>query len=120
VREKLILATETKKSRGRSSRVFFEFMPNISFGISFQLMNDRGLIEKGTQMNVQHMSERRHAAQFFDKAEGRELRSLGIKPRRVGRNVRSSDSGLPSEYDDKPRARKGRSWKVHHRTNQFH
>jgi hypothetical protein len=66
------------------------------------------------------MSERRHAAQFFDRGEGCELRSLGLKPRRVGRNVRSSDAGLPSEYDDKPRARKGHSWKVHRKTRQYH
>ena len=68
---------------------------------------------------VRHMSERRHSAQFYDREEGRALRLLGLKPRRVGRSANSSDAGLPSEYDDKSRARKGNGWKVH-RASQAH
>ena len=68
-------------------------------------------------MSVRHISERRHGAQFFDRDEGRDWRELGLKPRRVGRSARSSDAGLPSNYDDKPRARRGNGWKVH-RTRQ--
>ncbi len=70
-------------------------------------------------MGVRHMSERRHGAQFFDRGPGRDLRELGLKPRRVGRSARSSDSGLPSEYDDKPHARRGNGWKVH-RKSRYH
>ena len=69
--------------------------------------------------SVRHMSERRHGAQFFDRDEGRELREeLNLRPRRVRRSTRSSGSGLLSNYDDKPRARRGNGWKQH-RKMQF-